>query len=146
MGCLVTHWYFSFSAPWSTRGSSCLAMGAFPVSQMVLELPVPFTTRQEALHRSRWVFWFFFPFNTLSVVRDTVGFKPISITLFELWQYAKFSSPWPRLQNSKFDIEISAIKSYKDCFVMWYENKSFLLSGLIVNNRRTSILLIFYSA
>ena len=45
--CLGTHWYFFFSAPWAARGGSGLAAGAFPVSRMVLELPLPFTTRQK---------------------------------------------------------------------------------------------------
>ena len=91
MGCLGTHWYFSFSAPQAARGGSRLAAGAFPVSRMVLELPLPFhPTRQKALHMGQVSFFYLFPFNTL-VVRDTIGFESISIILFELWHYAKFS-------------------------------------------------------
>ena len=42
--------YFFFSAPRAAGGGSCLATGAFPVSRMVLEVPVPFHfTRQKAL-------------------------------------------------------------------------------------------------
>ena len=63
---------FFFSAPWAARGGSCLDAGAFPVSWMVLELPLPFTTRQKALHIGQVSFLFVSPFNAL-VVRDTVG-------------------------------------------------------------------------
>ena len=77
MGCLGTHWYFSFSASQAARGGSRLAAGAFPVSRMVLELPLPFhPTRQKALHMGQVSFFYLFPFNTL-VVRDTIGFEPI---------------------------------------------------------------------
>ena len=73
MGCLGTHWYFFFTAPWAARGGSCLATEALPVSRMVLELPVPFhTTQQKALHIGQVSFLFVSPFNAL-VVRDTVG-------------------------------------------------------------------------
>ena len=86
MGSLGTHWYFFFTAPRAARGGSCLAAGAFPVSQMVLEIPVPLTTRQKALHIGQVRVFYLFPFNTL-VVRDTNGFESISITLFDLWHY-----------------------------------------------------------
>ena len=72
VGCLGTHWYFFFTAPRTVRGGSCLATGAFPVSQMVLELHVPFhTTQQKALHIEQVSFWLFLLLTL--VVRDTVG-------------------------------------------------------------------------
>ena len=52
-----------FFYPWAARGGRCLALGAFPVSQMVLELFLPFhPTRQKALHM-RQVKFLFFPFQ-----------------------------------------------------------------------------------
>ena len=62
VGCLGIHWYFFFSAPLAAIGGSCLAAGAYPVSRMVLELPVPFhPTRQKALHMGQVSFFLSFP-------------------------------------------------------------------------------------
>ena len=78
---------FSLQPPLAARGGSCLATGAFSVSRMVLELPVPFhPTRQKALHMGQVRVFYLFPFNTL-VGRATIGFESISITLFDLWHY-----------------------------------------------------------
>ena len=79
MGCLGTHWYFFLFSPLAARGGSFLTAEAFPVSRIVLELPVPIhRTQQKALHMSQVRILLFL------VVRDTIGFEPISITLFEL--------------------------------------------------------------
>ena len=50
-----------FTAPWAARGGSCPTAGALPVSQMVLERPVPFDpTRQEVVPMLQVRVWFFY--------------------------------------------------------------------------------------